>query len=213
MRTVLMHPLFCPFWLITISLSLLTQTQYTLLFPLSLSHQCLIHLIYSYSLSISIRLANIHTEHSASLCCGSCSFISLSELSGDCCPGMASVRDVVINGSVEHLHIFPWWPTHWVFPCLSQTHCLCSCASVRSIMVHAVASYVRKWENKEGDFDRVGSLLEFLSLVHCISLLVFIRIRLQHHIWFLISPFYLFKHVFSISPTTFFPLLLPLALI
>lgn len=60
MRLVLMLPLFCPFGFIPSSF--LYEHKHT---PVP-SHHCLIHPIYSFSLYISLQLANIHTEHSAS---------------------------------------------------------------------------------------------------------------------------------------------------
>lgn len=52
-------PSFLPFF-ITTPLSLLTQT-------LSVSHYCLIHLIYSYSLSVSLLLASVCSASSAAV--------------------------------------------------------------------------------------------------------------------------------------------------
>lgn len=102
MGTPLIHRIYCSalvafffFFFLAIPLFLLKQIQCG---PL----QCLIHLIYSYSLSSFRHLASIHTERSClALCWGSPSFISLSELSGACCPGTDSIRDLVINGSMK----------------------------------------------------------------------------------------------------------------
>lgn len=77
------------FWLITTPLSLLTQTQYSLC-ATSISF-ILIH-------SPSFCSLPIFTPSSIPHCCGSRSFISLS---GARCPGTASVRHVVINGSMK----------------------------------------------------------------------------------------------------------------
>lgn len=87
------------FGFFTILLSPLTQTQYTLCFP-SLSYPSNLFL---FTLHLPPVSQHSHRVLCFPLCCGSRSSISLSELSGACCPETANIRDVVINGT----SIFP----------------------------------------------------------------------------------------------------------
>lgn len=130
MRTVpLMHPLSRP-----------------LGFLPSHKHNALLSLLSSLSHTSNLFLFTLHPHSGlpifilsallSLLYCGSRSFISLSLLSGARCPGTASIRDVVINGSMKAPPYFrPLCVPHHP----PRTHCLCSCTSVRSLMVPAVA--------------------------------------------------------------------------
>lgn len=99
-----MHPSLCPFWLFTILLPLWTRTQCTL---------CLSPLSYQPNLFLFPLHLPVWQYSDWVLSCGSCSFISLSELSGACCLETANIRDVVINGSMKAPPCFsPRGPTH-----------------------------------------------------------------------------------------------------
>lgn len=104
------------------------------------------------------------------LCCGSCSFISLSALSGACCPETAGIRDVVINGAVKA----PLQRAHPLVrspPCLQTTLPvqLFICQKRNGPAYHYQSAEVWNW--KWGDFwMRQPTLLGYLRLIHCLFL-------------------------------------------
>lgn len=173
------------FWLFTIQLSLLTQTQYpplVPLFPSSLSYPS--HL-FLFTLHLPPACQCSFWALCFPLCCGSRSFISLSELSGARCPGTASIRDVVINGFGKGPPYFP--PTVHPLHSLHYTrkaHRLCGRTTVRRLMVLAVdinLLEVRKQEKGEETHSWDTYLLFAASLS---SFLACIHIWFRHHVPF-----------------------------
>lgn len=110
------------FWLFTILLSPLTQTQYTLCFS-SLSYPSNLFL---FTLHLPPVSQHSHRVLCFPLCCGSRSSISLSELSGACCPETANIRDVVINGTSIFPPPTPEGPPVGAFSTISPNHIACA---------------------------------------------------------------------------------------
>lgn len=170
---------------ILLAFFLLTQTQYpplVPLFPSSLSYPS--HL-FLFTLHLPPACQCSFWALCFPLCCGSRSFISLSELSGARCPGTASIRDVVINGFGKGPPYFP--PT--VHPLHSihytrKAHRLCGRTTVRRLMVLAVdinLLEVRKREKGKKTHSWDTYLLFTASVP---SFLACIHIWFRHHVPF-----------------------------